>query len=881
MRWLQSQGSLIGLRPDGGVGDWFMPDLSEKSMVLVPKEKENPLPAGLCFGLKTAEGISWLHEWTCTQKFGEAGSPISVTTFSKEGVALSGEITSFFSSDTHVLVNKITLRNSSDTPIEGAAVLLEGRLRPGTSEEDTILTISADMPSLTHDGRGVFFALASDKAPSVMILGPKNDAVSQLATWASAGQITPTPTVTGQRIGFAVAWAMDPIQKGQDATCVVDFCFCENPEVAKTELSAAIKAKPDELLANANHPIPSGGAAQDPNALQALRVLKTLCMPSGQIVSAYPPLWGCRVWDASLASIALSSWGFHEEARAWLKYASGLSKGFGGGFYAYKAKGEQPFLPLIGVDSTGLLLYAYLQEGRADKAFVEAEWPRIKEAADFLCWWHSPDGIPAPSVNRESGGMDTGTWSLAYAYTGLASASEIARLLGKEEATLFESRALKMKESLEKDLAAEGTYVSTFASLGGLSCKGLEGWKGDSLSVFDNLHELPKGTSGKASPAALASLVWPAGLLTLDKVQLQQDKMSGLDELLAAVARKSGGQDPGLSQDPEAGEKSILFTDDDRLSRIPSLASASARSLCLSPTLPAPAALSGQGQAAGPSEDFVAKLKAGYASMDVTLDTAPDKVQLSLSLGDTLGKLPEALTLAAAPSFPGAGALPADTSGVLALSVSSDTTKWSGLADWLCTSLGLEKDQAMGIKVGLQLLLQNSEPEIDLGLLNMTSSSPFVLLAALKLKPEKAEMFSTSFPTALASILTKFNAKFEQKTSDIGNVITIPAGDDITISLIVTSQYLLITSDVDAVLSKAMAAIKDPAQSLKSKLPTLKEVGPLTLFVDITPVAQAGTSLPGFSRTFPGWSKAQNFILTVDSSKPTPTLVLRLGLAGQ
>jgi len=866
--WVGRNGRLAGLGEKGEVS-WLLFPRKTPDNLVTGKTGEVP-PPGIVLGVRVGEKISWMDQGQETLSYAQPGQSVLVWEWKDETSALSATVQTCWD-DEGVLLQNVFLKNQGEETLKNLSLLAHARLRP--KGEDAVVRVQ-DQNVFFPLHAGCVLTLAGSRDLGAVLVGSKDagSASEALTAWSQGADPVAVESVTGTNLHFCAVWEMNDMKKDEEAEASIRWALAADEEGALRALSGSLQRTPEQILAS--NPVLEARHKGDGTA-QALGLIHALCQDSGAILSAYPPSLGVRVWDGSLACVALSAMGFHDQALGWLEFLAEIDPGFGGWWSSYQASGEQVFLPLPSVDATAMALFAFLVEGRRDTTLLQKHWGRIEEAADFLGWWQSPSGIPAPAWDRQAGDLISGSWSLTHAYTGLASASEMASLLGDQDKAVFYARqAARLKESMEETFIQDGTLLARFVGWTGLGAQVLEGWGpvSDTWSLLWNLHRVVTGKDLSASLAGLGWSVWPAGIKeTMEEGTAEGN--NGLDDLVLAMAMAFRGSDssscPNLSL---FEEKSQPFVQSKLLGDLPSLSSAAA--LCLSSLgqeMPAPPTLLEGTQPFEDGVDFVSRLKQVCEKQDVSLTVTQDRVEMVFQLGELLRDLPTALRKAPAPSMQGAKAIPKEADGVLALSVSDEQADRMPFAEWLSESIASAgegmKDRKTEIKMAVNLLFQFVYPSLEVGFFGLTEEGGAQWLVSMQLRPEKAALFSTWIQTPLKN----FGLKYEKTETEHGMVLSFEGN----VSLIVTGENLLVTGAGASMAQRALDAVSDPNQSVISKIPDTSDLGPLVLYVDSEKLAERASKMEEFLRHAPGSSRLRSILISPVPSDQNAALVIR------
>ena len=866
--WTGRHGRLAGINPRG-VTSWFLfPEKGAEN--LAAGTEKGALPGGIVLGLKVGEDIHWFNDWEGSTAYAGPGHLVVVSERTDEAMALTLTVRSCFDQG-GVFLQAVSLHNQGDSPLKKVHFLAHARFRE--DGEEAKLSLKEGMVLFPVQG-GSFLASAGDEETAVVLAGSKESgpATEELALWAQGEEPSSLEGRDGQGLHFCTGWELGTLKKGEEKELTIRWACGSSEEDASESLAESLKTASQDIL-SLNQA--AAGVPEDENVAQALALIQCLCQDSGAILSAYPPSLGVRVWDGSLASLALSGLGRHEEAVRWLDCLAGLDAGFGGWWSSYQASGDQVFLPLPSVDATGMALLAFLVEGRRDKTILEKHWERIQEATDFLSWWQTPTGIPAPSWDRETGELVTGRWSLVHAYMGLAAASEMASLIQKQEAAAYAAHAARLKVSFSEKLSKEEEALGRLAGWTGLGAQVLEGWgpQKDTWSLLWNLQRVPTGADSPPSVASLSLAVWPAGLS--EALALEEGEgREGLDLLLSSLASHFSGKNDWVQLDETfLGERSFPYVKDGRLKELPSLSHAAA--VCLSSLgdqMPAPAVLPEGTVPTDQPVDFVSKLREGAAQENIDLTVAENRVEMRFLLGDLLKDLPAALTQAPPPALECAKAIPSEADGLLALSLKDAQEDRKALADWL-SNLAASSGGPMGgkkteIKMAVLLLFQFVYPSLEVGFFDLTREGGAQWLVSMKLREEKKDLF----PDWLQKTLTQFGAKYDKTETDVGLVLSFADG---AVSLVISGETLLVTAAGQEMAQKALETLPDEEKSVVSKLPDVSDLGPLVLYIDAMRLAEQAASLERFREHAPGCVRLQSILLSPLPSEEGGKLVIR------
>ncbi|HEY9721815.1 MAG TPA: glycoside hydrolase family 15 protein, partial [Oscillatoriaceae cyanobacterium] len=175
------------------------------------------------------------------------------------------------------------------------------------------------------------------------------------------------------------------------------------------------------------------------------------------------------VWprDGSLMALTLMNVGYVSEAKAFFEFCEHLQQASGGFAVNYFPDASRPLWDFgpngnehdeVGTFAWGVA-QVYARTG--DRQWLEARWPAVKRACEFLIAQQKPDGLL--STCRDLWELnDDGTWtySNAAAWAGLNASAQLAAQLGDTAAaTRYHDAAARMHAAMAAELAPSGYFI--------------------------------------------------------------------------------------------------------------------------------------------------------------------------------------------------------------------------------------------------------------------------------------------------------------------------------------------------------------------------------------------------------------------------------------
>lgn len=208
---------------------------------------------------------------------------------------------------------------------------------------------------------------------------------------------------------------------------------------------------------------------------RALLDLRLLTRPNGAAVAAWKPGWS-YVWprDASWISVAFTTTGHYEEARAILEFLAGVQNADGTWEARYRMSDGFPVddgrTPQL--DANGWFLWAVWYYSAAapsdDREALRALWPDARRAADAAVASLGRDGLPPGGPDYwEISTRRPNLGTAAPLRTGLRAAADLARGRGyRSDARRYSAAAARLDAAIESEFAPHGYPRTTHPDSG-------------------------------------------------------------------------------------------------------------------------------------------------------------------------------------------------------------------------------------------------------------------------------------------------------------------------------------------------------------------------------------------------------------------------------
>lgn len=391
-------------------------------------------------------------------------------------------------------IRQVTLTNTSGRPLAAPALTFYSFFTLNHLPGRDRLHFDSSVNGLVQEGRGAAVAVLADRSVDEWQCGYANvpftkrqDARKAAEKGVLPGQSEAGPFPSG--VNGALRHHLGNLAPGQSAQATYVIGVGDQAQAAVSQAQAALKLGGNALqmeeagywrewLGRAR--IPALPEAAQAVYRRALVTLKQHTVDNGAIIAAptnlNPPYR--LVWprDGSLIALTLLEAGYAEEARQFFPFLESVQKRDGGFAINFFPDGSRALWD-FGTsgnehDQVGLYAWGVQEVYRAtgDRAWLNARWPYVRRAAEFLLRVQREDGLLGTCRDLWELHHD-GSWTFSNAagWAGLGAAAQTARLMGDvASADRYEAGAVRLKKAVFEQLVADGQFVR------GLRKKGLD-----------------------------------------------------------------------------------------------------------------------------------------------------------------------------------------------------------------------------------------------------------------------------------------------------------------------------------------------------------------------------------------------------------------------